>query len=117
MVEDDKFFIKMFKNKLKKEGFNVMVALNGKEALSKITEKIPDVILLDLIMPVKDGFEFLKEIKAKEKFKQVPVIVLSVLGQPADIEKATTLGAADYIVKGDFRVSEVIERVKEQVKK
>ncbi|MBD3208387.1 MAG: response regulator [Candidatus Nealsonbacteria bacterium] len=117
MVEDDKFFVKMFKDKFTKEGFDVMIALNGKEAFSKLKEKIPDIILLDLIMPVKDGFEFLKEVKEKEEYKDIPVVVLSVLGQTADIEKATQLGVNDYIVKGEFRVSEVIEKIKQQLKK
>ena len=117
MVEDDKFFVKMFKNKFTQEGFNIMIALNGKEAFSKLKESRPDIILLDLIMPVKDGFEFLKEVKEKEEYKDIPVVVLSVLGQTADIEKATQLGVNDYIVKGEFRVSEVIERIKEQLKR
>lgn len=116
MVEDDKFFVKMFKNKFVKEGFDVMIALNGNEAFSKLKEKKPDIILLDLIMPVKDGFEFLKEVKEKEEYKDIPVVVLSVLGQTADIERATELGVNDYIVKGEFRVSEVIEKIKQQLK-
>jgi len=78
----------------------------------KILEEFtPDVMLLDLIMPVKDGVSTLKEIKANEKYKNIPVIVASNFGQKEDIDKSMELGAVDYVVKSDMELDDLIEKI------
>jgi len=117
LVEDDKFLSTALDDKLTREGFTVIKALNGQEAITKIRSQQPDLILLDIIMPQKNGFEVLAEIKLDETFKHIPVIVLSNLGQEADIKKAQDLGAVDYIVKSDVEMKIVVEKIKAELAK
>jgi DNA-binding response OmpR family regulator len=112
VIEDDIFLANAYKIKLTKEGFTVAIARDGEEGIAALTADRPDVILLDLIMPKKDGFETLAEIKGNENFKDIPVIVASNLGQKADLDKAQQLGAQDYIVKSDMSLDVIIEKVK-----
>jgi len=112
IVEDDHFISSAYKTKLTKELFEVELAFDGEEALEKARTFMPDIILLDLIMPKKDGFETLKELKNDSKLKKIPVIVSSNLGQKEDIEKALTAGAKDYFVKSDISLNELIEKIK-----
>jgi DNA-binding response OmpR family regulator len=112
VVEDDQFLHKILAMKIKAAGFDVISAYDGESALKKIKEA-PDLILLDLILPQMSGFEFLGEIKLDAKFKNIPVIVLSNLGQEEDFERAKSLGAKDYLVKANFSIDEVIKKIKE----
>ncbi len=112
LVEDDKFLLKFFAARLKEEDFEVVLAEDGEEAVRKVKEEKPDLILLDLILPKKDGFAVLKEIKSDEKTKNIPVFVLSNLGQESDREKAKELGAVDYLVKVNFDLKEIIKKIK-----
>ncbi|MDH5533832.1 MAG: response regulator [Candidatus Pacebacteria bacterium] len=112
VAEDDAFYGNVFKTKLAKEGYDVVVAVNGKKALELAAERVPDLMLLDLVMPVMDGFETLQSVKADEKLKNVPVIILSNLGQDSDVEKAKKLGAKDYFVKSNVSIQKVVEIVK-----
>lgn len=112
LVEDDKFLINALGDKLRQENYNVVKATNGLEALNKLREVQPDLILLDLIMPGKNGFETLEEIKKDPKLKNIPVIVLTNLGQQTDIKLCKELGAVDYLVKSDTSLKEVIEKIK-----
>jgi DNA-binding response OmpR family regulator len=111
LVEDDEYIQKAYKIGLGDAGFKVVSAEDGKEGLEKMNSAKPDVILLDLVMPVMDGFEFLKKIKEDDNFKDIPVIVLSNLAQGPDIERARELGAVDYLIKTDFWMEEVIKKV------
>ncbi|PIP16962.1 MAG: response regulator, partial [Candidatus Portnoybacteria bacterium CG23_combo_of_CG06-09_8_20_14_all_37_13] len=77
---------------------------------------LPDLVLLDLILPILDGFEFLKQIKADNNFKNIPIIVLSNLDQKENIEKGISLGASDYIIKAQFTPSEVVEKIEKCLK-
>ncbi|RLC36993.1 response regulator [Candidatus Falkowbacteria bacterium] len=112
LAEDDKFISRAYNDGLSRNGFNVVLAQDGNEAVKFAKEKRPDIILLDLIMPDKNGFEALKEIKADEKTKQIPVIILSNLGQDTDIKKGKEMGAVDYLIKANFSMSEVIEKIR-----
>jgi DNA-binding response OmpR family regulator len=112
IVEDDQFLHKILVMKIKQEGFDIVSAYDGEEALKKMKET-PDLILLDLILPQMSGFEFLGEIKLKDEFKKIPVVVLSNLGQEEDIERAKSLGAQDYLVKANFSIDEVVKKIKE----
>lgn len=116
VAEDDKFYAKVYQSKLTKEGYDVTVVGNGKKALEYLeNEKIPDLLLLDLIMPEMDGFDVLKAISENNKLKGINVLVMSNLGSEADIEKAKSLGAKDYVVKSNLSIQELIGKIKESL--
>lgn len=117
VAEDDKFLSKAYAAKLKKSGFDVTLVGNGEEALNHIKKSRPDAILLDLMMPVKDGFDTLFELKSDENLKSIPVIVLSNLGQPEDVDRAKKLGADDYLVKSNISMKDVVDKIKAVVVK
>lgn len=118
IVDDDRFLLDMYSIKFREKGITVDVAFGSINALNKLKEgSTYDVILLDIVMPTMDGFEFLEEIKKKKLAEGAIVIILSNLGQPADIEKGTGLGADGYIVKANTTPSEVVEQVLEICKK
>jgi len=115
-VEDDPFIIDIYNTKFKKEGFSVEIAVNGKEALKKIKEKKPDLILLDIVLSQATGFEFLEEVKGMSKLEKTPVIILSNLSQKRDVEKGLQMGAVKYLIKAHYTPSEVVKEVKEVLK-
>jgi DNA-binding response OmpR family regulator len=115
VAEDDKFYANIYRSKFTKEGFDVLVVQNGDEVLREIKLKKPDLLLLDLIMPVKDGFEVLEALQKDEEMRGVKVIVLSNLSQEEDTQRALKLGAKDYFVKANISIQEVIERVKKAI--
>ena len=116
LAEDDPFFQSFYSKKLAERGFEVDIARDGDEAITKIASNTPDVVLLDLIMPVKDGFEVLSEVKKNIEGKKPPIIVFSTLGQNSDIEKALNLGAATYINKTFFDFDNLLSKVTAVVK-
>lgn len=111
LAEDDTFFQNFYSKKLTEQGFDVQVAHDGSEAVEKIVAFKPDVVLLDLIMPKKDGFQVLSEIRSKDELKSLPILVFSTLGQDSDIEKAKKLGATDYINKTFFDFDNLLSKV------
>ena len=113
IVDDDSFILDMYALKFREEGFELVVASDGKQALDAIAQEKPDIMLLDVIMPLSDGFEVLEKVKADPKVKNVPVILLTNLGQKEDIDKGLKLGAVDYIIKAHFTPSEVVQKVKQ----
>ena len=113
LAEDDKFLSTAMSDKLEREGFAVVHAVNGLEAITKAKAEHPDLILLDIIMPQKTGFEVLTELRLDPATHDIPVIVLSNLGQEVDIKKARDLGAIDYLVKSDVEMKTVVEKIKE----
>lgn len=115
IVEDDEFLRSLAAKRLDKEGLGVQVAVDGETALAVAREVKPDVIVLDLILPGLDGFEVLEKIKAEESLKTVPIIVFSNLGQKEDIERAQYLGAASFLVKSNFTLDDLLDKVKEQL--
>ena len=102
LAEDDMFFQNFYSSKLIEKGYTVDVAKNGEEAIDHITKTKPDVMLLDLIMPKKDGFEVLNEVSKREELQGFPIIVFSTLGQDDDIARAKSLGAVEYVNKTFF---------------
>lgn len=116
VAEDDKFLASAYRVKLGKSGFEIKIATDGQEALDILETFTPDVILLDLIMPVKDGFTVLEELKKNDKWKNIPVIVASNLGQKEDIDKSMKLGATDYFVKSDMHINDVLEKINNSLK-
>lgn len=117
LAEDDKYISKAYNVGLKDVGFDVSVAYDGNEALEKIKKDKPDLILLDLVMPEKNGFEVLEELGVNDELRKIPVIILSNLGQDSDIEKGRALGAVDYLIKSDLTMDEVIDKVKFHIAK
>jgi len=117
LVEDDSFLRDICRKKLIKEGFNVEVAVDGEEALKKVENFMPEIVLLDIILPAMDGFEVLKKIRSHKSrlIKNVPVIILTNLGQEEDNRKALALGANDYLVKAHFTTEEIAEKIKSQL--
>ncbi len=111
LVEDEQSLLKIYSNKLRNSGFDVSVAITGDEALRKAQTEVPDLILLDLILPGKDGFLVLEELKQKEATKHIPVVILSNLGQQTDIDRGKLLGAVDYLVKSDVGLMDLVEKV------
>lgn len=112
VVEDESFLSKVLAERLEDEGFGrIDVAGNGEEALTKVKQHRPDIILLDMILPKMNGFEVLEALQADSKLANIPVLVLSNLGQDQDIEQAKKLGARDYIVKSNFSLQKVVEKI------
>lgn len=112
IVEDDSFLQSLEVAKLKKEGYDVIVASTGDEAIQKVKENEIDLILLDLVLPNFDGFEVLKEIRLNEKTKNTPVLVFSNLSEEKDIRKAQELKANDFMVKSNFTIDELAQKIK-----
>lgn len=112
IVEDDLFLVKVYRYELEKEGVEAWTSAGGKEAITFFDRDPPNVVLLDLVLPGISGFEVLAAMRKSEKWKDVPVIVLSNLAQPQDMERAKALGIEEYIVKADVKISDVIQKVK-----
>ncbi len=113
VAEDDKFLGSAYRAKLTKTGFEVQIATDGEEALVMLQSFTPDIILLDLVMPRKDGFATLEALKKDDKLKAIPVIVASNLGQKEDLDKAKALGAVDYVIKSDLSLDALISKILE----
>ncbi|MFQ6084192.1 MAG: response regulator transcription factor [Candidatus Aminicenantia bacterium] len=116
LIEDDFFLIDIYTTKLKEVGFSVDVATNGQEGLRKMKENIPDLLILDIVLPHIDGWEILKEIKKEEKLKNLKVVILSNLYQKEEIEKGLKLGADKYLIKAHYTPTEAVEEIKKVLK-
>jgi len=118
IVEDDSFLREICVKKLVKEGFSVYEAADGEQALKDVVKIKPDMILLDIILPTIDGFEVLKSIRANKNknLSQVPIFILSNLGQESDIKKAMDMGANDYLIKAHFTTEEIVAKIKKVLK-
>jgi len=112
LVEDDEILSKVINEELKDAGFSVAWAFDGEEGLKLIKSKKPDLVLLDIILPKKNGFEVLEELKKSPETQDIPVIILTMIGKDEDIKKGLHLGANDYIVKSQHAIAEIIEKIK-----
>ncbi|MFH0930140.1 MAG: response regulator [Candidatus Moraniibacteriota bacterium] len=117
IIEDEDVFIEMFGDKLKQEGFEVVSAKNGKWGLKEAEEGGFSCILLDMMMPAMNGYEAVKELRANEKTKDTPIIILSNSALDSEVQKAMELGANEYYIKTQVTPGEVADRVKELIKK
>jgi two-component system alkaline phosphatase synthesis response regulator PhoP len=111
VVEDDHFLSDIYKRQLESKGCKVQVASNGTEALKTLKTLKPDVLLLDLIMPGMNGFEFLEALRGDTGHKKTRVIVLSNLGQESDKERCRALGVKEYLVKTEVSVDQILTAV------
>jgi len=116
IIEDEKILLDLLKDKLVKEGYEVIVALDGQTGLAKIKQEKPDLILLDMVMPKMGGFEVMRELNKDENLAKIPVIIISNSGQPVELEKAKKLGAKDWLIKTEFDPKEVVNKVNKQLR-
>jgi len=116
IVEDDDFLLQMYGTKLELENYGVIMATDGSKGLKAAIKEKPDLILLDLNLPVMDGFKVMEELKKNAETKEIPILVLTNYGQKENIDRCLNLGAADYLIKAHFVPSEVIERIKKIIK-
>lgn len=111
VVEDDSFLRKLLCDKLRHEGFELFEATDGQQALDFLKDNRPILMLLDLMMPGVDGFQVLEAVRRDERIKDIPVIVLSNVGEKQMIERIQQLGADDYLIKAHFVLDEIVERI------
>ncbi|HLD01678.1 MAG TPA: response regulator [Patescibacteria group bacterium] len=111
IIEDDKFFQKFYTFKLREQKFEVSVAGNGEEGLQKVKSFMPNLIILDLIMPKIDGFAVLSALQKDSLLKAIPVLVFSTLGQEKDVIRAKKLGAKDYVNKSFFDFDKLVTKI------
>jgi len=114
-MEDEEILRDLLKRKLTEKGYQVKIAVDGQDGIEKLEEEIPDLILLDIVMPKKSGFEILEELGKDSRFSEIPVIIVSNSGQPVEIDRAQKLGAKDWLIKTEFDPEEVIEKVVAQI--
>jgi DNA-binding response OmpR family regulator len=115
IVEDEEALRKVLQEKLQRAGFEVFVAEDGDEGWNMAKSKNPDIILLDLILPKRNGFDLLGMLKQDPELKSIPVFVLSNLAEDENLKKALQMGAEDYFVKSQHPINEVIEKVKDRL--
>jgi DNA-binding response OmpR family regulator len=117
IVEDEPFLASVLQLKLEKDNFKTFRAADGEEAINMLQEQgiKPDIILLDLILPKKNGFEVLETIRQDPQLEKIPVIIISNLGQPSDVERGKSLGVIDYFIKAKFSIDELVEKVKQEL--
>lgn len=116
IIEDDPSLQKILQDFLAADGFDAIGAMDGEKGAELAKKDMPDLILLDIILPKKDGYEVLKELKENQETKNIPIILLTNLGSPADVERAIKLGATTYLTKADYKLEEVAEKIREILK-
>lgn len=117
IMEDEKILADLLEQKLREIGYDVSVVSDGVSGMEFLKTIKPDLVLLDIIMPEKGGFEVIEEMNASEdlNLKKIPVIIVSNSGQPVEIDKALALGVRDYLIKTKFDPQEVLDKVKKQL--
>ena len=116
IVEDDFLLLEILSKKFIKSGFDVNIAINGEECMKVLKSRKPDIIILDIVMPVMDGFEGLQQMRSLAELSSIPVIVLSNLGREEDVQKAKSMGAKDFLVKSNFTTQEIVDKVSNMLK-
>lgn len=111
VAEDDKFLVNAYRVKLAKAGYEIQVAQDGQQTMDALKTFKADLILLDLMMPIKDGFSVLEDLSKDPSLKGIPVIIASNLGQKEDIDRGIALGAKDYVVKSDLSLDDLIIKI------
>lgn len=111
IIEDEEIILDLLQKKLIQEGYDVSVARNGEEGIETLKEIKPDLLLLDIIMPKKSGFQVMEEMNQDAELKKISIIVISNSGQPVELDKAQKLGAKDWLIKTNFDPHEVVEKV------
>ncbi len=115
LIEDDPNLSHSLKEFIEKEGFACAAVFDGESGIQAALQENPDLIMLDLILPKKSGFEVLSEIKQQDKLKSIPVIVLTNLEDEKDIEKVMSLGADSFLVKANYSLEEIVKKIKDRI--
>jgi DNA-binding response OmpR family regulator len=113
IAEDDPFYGSILRTKLSKEGFEVLVTKNGEEAMAALRARCPQFLITNLIMPVKDGFTLLKEVREDKDLKNLKALVLSNLGEEEDKKKVLAMGLVEYVVKVNIALADIIQKIKQ----
>ena len=116
LIEDDPFLIDIYVTKLEEAGFSIDVANSGDQGLNMIKKAMPDLLLLDIVLPQISGWEILEKIKQDKKLKNLKVIILSNLGQKDEVKKGLNFGATRYLIKAYYTPSQVVEEIREVLK-
>ena len=117
IIEDEEILTDLLEKKLTQVGYEVSIAENGAEGIKQIERSIPDLILLDIVMPKMGGFEVMKELQKRKEFAKIPIIIISNSGQPVELDLAQKLGVKDWLIKTDFDPQEVLDKVTKQIGK
>lgn len=112
ILEDDEHISRVYGMKFSKEGYDTVFVSSGEQGVEKIESEMPDLVIMDLMMPKKDGFGVLEDIKKNPSLSKIPVLVISNLGQESDRARALELGASDYMIKVDYSMQEVVDKAK-----
>mgnify|MGYP001566615088 CR=1 FL=1 len=112
IIEDDEHISRIYDLSFSKEGYKTVFAINGEEGLEKIVTEKPDLVILDMMLPKKDGFCVLEEIKKNPELARIPVLITSNLGQKSDLDRARALGANEYLIKVEYSMQEVVDSAK-----
>lgn len=112
LIEDDEILGKVMSEELKDAGFQIQWVLDGEAGIKAVQSTMPDLVLLDLMLPKKHGFDVLSDIKSSPATAGIPVIIMTMMGQDDDIKKGIQLGAVDYIVKSQHAIAEIVEKIK-----
>ena len=113
IVEDNLSLNKAYKDKFTSSGFDVDIAIDGDEAIAALKRRpLPNLIILDLIIPKRDGYQVLEDVKASRVWKKIPVVIASNLGEETNMEKAKRMGAVDYFVKSDVTLEDLVHKIK-----
>lgn len=116
LAEDDPMLQDIYLTKFQEVGFDVVLAEDGQKVLPSIAKTKPDLVLLDIVLPLKDGWEVLSEIRKNHTWDAMKIAVLSNIGEPADVEKAFSMGANLYLIKAHFTPSQVVEEITKLLK-
>jgi len=116
IIEDEQTLLKLLQKAFEKEDIKTLIALDGEKGINLARKEKPDLILLDIILPKKSGFDVLEELKADAETKNIPVVVLTNLSEVVDVEKVLELGAVTYLVKSSYKLEEIVEKVKDMLK-
>ena len=111
IIEDEQFLGNLLIKKLENSGFYVRGVFDGEAGLKAVEKKKPSLILLDLVLPGMDGWEVLRRLKEDKRSKDIPVLIISNLGEPSDITKGKKAGAVDYIIKADYSPQQIVDKV------
>ncbi|PJA01009.1 response regulator [bacterium (Candidatus Gribaldobacteria) CG_4_10_14_0_2_um_filter_33_15] len=115
IAEDEAILSTLLEKKLIEEGYQIFVAEDGEKTMEILNKEEVDLLLLDIIMPKKSGFEVMEEMKKDSKLSKIPIIIISNSGQPVELSKIKELGAKDWLIKTEFAPQEVVEKVKKQI--
>ncbi|MEI8360631.1 MAG: response regulator [bacterium] len=116
IVEDDSFLQSIYATKFELENFEVFCADDGEKGLRLARKELPDIVLLDIVMPKMNGLDVLRELKTHDETKNIMVLLLTNLSQRSEVESGLDLGAVDYLIKAHFVPAEVVAKVKKLLK-